>query len=40
VGDIAGLEEMHNNCGEMTYTGTLNRGITVLSVQPNGVQPL
>jgi len=40
VGDIAGLEEMHNNYVEVTYTGTLNIGFTVLSVLPNRVQPV
>lgn len=40
MGDIAGVEEIYNNCGEVTYTGTLNRGITILSVLPNGMQPL
>jgi len=35
VGDIAGLEEMYNNCGEVTYTGTLNRGFAILSVLPD-----
>jgi hypothetical protein len=40
VGDIAGLEEMHNNYVEVTYTGTLNIGFTILSVLPNRVQPL
>ena len=40
MGDTAGLEEMHNNCGEVMYTGTMNRGFTILSVVPNRVQPL
>jgi hypothetical protein len=40
MGDISGLEEMHNDCGEVTHMGTLNRGFTVLLVLPNVVKPL
>lgn len=40
MGDISGAEEMHNNCGEVTHTGTLNGGINVLLVLHNIVKPL